>query len=88
MANRTECEAVVRRLWPYLDGVVLEADREAIVRHLETCAGCKSAFDFARVFLEAVATAKPHLADNNRLRRRVLGALAGAGFTGDPSEMQ
>jgi anti-sigma factor (TIGR02949 family) len=80
MVNRAECEFVVRRLWPYLDGVLSEEDRERIVRHLEVCRDCHSHYDFGNAFLDAVAMARPHLEINNALRSRVLGALAAEGF--------
>lgn len=80
MVNRSECEHVVRQLWPYLDGAVSETERERLVRHLEKCADCHSHYDFADAFLDAVAAARPHLAVNDTLRMRVLSALAAEGF--------
>jgi anti-sigma factor (TIGR02949 family) len=80
MPNRAECEAVVRQLWPFLDGAPSENERERIVTHLEGCVACTSHFDFARSFLEAVAAARPHLPANELLHARVLSALAGEGF--------
>lgn len=80
MSNRSECEAVVRQLWPYLDGVVSESQRERILRHLEECADCTSHFEFARAFLDAVAAAAPRLDANEVLRTRVVHALAAEGF--------
>jgi anti-sigma factor (TIGR02949 family) len=82
MVNRSECEHVVRQLWPYLDGAVSEDARERIVRHLEKCADCHSHFDFADAFLDAVAAARPHMAIDAMLRSRVLGALSAEGFRG------
>ncbi len=81
MPNRSECETVVRQLWPYLDGAMSESQREHIVAHLEACVNCASHFDFAQAFLDAVARARPHLVPDARLRLRVLGALAAQGFT-------
>lgn len=80
MVSRAECEFVVMRLWPYLDGVLSEDERERIVRHLEVCRDCHSHFDFANAFLDAVAAARPHLNVNDSLRTRVLGALRTEGF--------
>ena len=80
MVSRAECEFVVMRLWPYLDGAVSEDDRERIVRHLEVCRDCHSHFDFANAFLDAVAKARPHLTVNDSLRSRVLTALTAEGF--------
>jgi len=77
--NRAECEAVVRQLWPFLDGVVPERERERIVRHLEQCVACRSHFDYAEAFLRAVAaTRRP--GNDDSLRTRVLSALASEGF--------
>ena len=59
MPNRSECEAVLRQLWPYLDGVISDPQRERILRHLELCTDCSSHFEFARAFLDAVAAAAP-----------------------------
>jgi anti-sigma factor (TIGR02949 family) len=80
MPNRSECEAVVRQLWPYLDGAVSESQRERIVAHLEGCVNCASHFDFAQSFLDAVAAARPHLPANEALRVRVVSALMAEGF--------
>ncbi len=80
MPNRAVCEAVVRQLWPFLDGALPEDQRERIVAHLEECVACTSHFDFARAFLGAVAAARPHMPANELLHARVLSALAGQGF--------
>jgi anti-sigma factor (TIGR02949 family) len=80
MVNRADCEFVVMRLWPYLDGVLSEEERERILHHLEVCRDCNSHYDFANAFLDAVAAARPHLAIDNSLRSRVLDALAAEGF--------
>lgn len=80
--NRDECEAVVRRLWPHLDGMLPERERARVTRHLEACTDCRSHFDFARAFLEAVASAEPDEAEHSALRERVLAALASEGFSG------
>lgn len=81
MPNRSICEAVVRQLWPYLDGAVEESEREAIIVHLEACTMCASHFEFAQAFLDAVARARADLPPNDRLRVRVLAALAAEGFS-------
>ncbi len=80
MPDRAECEAVVRQLWPFIDGVVSETQREFIVDHLEQCEPCNSHFDFARAFLEAVHEARPHFHVGQGLNERVMAALAGAGY--------
>jgi len=48
------CTEAVRQLWEYLDGVVAEADREAIEEHLSFCRRCCGEVEFAeelRAFL-------------------------------------
>jgi putative zinc finger protein len=82
MPNRAECEAVVSQLWPFVDGMVSETQREFIVDHLEQCEPCQSHFDFAKAFLEAVHEAKPHFDVDDGLSDRVMAALAGAGYRG------
>jgi anti-sigma factor RsiW len=78
----TECEAVVRRLWPHLDGMLPDSERARVTRHLEECNDCRSHFDFARAFLEAVNTTHPPEREYDALRDRVLAALGSEGFAG------
>ena len=81
MPLRSICEAVVRQLWPYLDGAVDESAREMIIAHLEECTMCRSHFEFAQAFLDAVAQSRSDLPPDDRLRGRVLAALSGEGFS-------
>ena len=81
MQNRAECEAVVRQLWPFLDGALPESDRELIVAHLERCDNCSSHFAFARSFLEAVREAKMPADHYGSLRVRVMRSLSTHGFS-------
>ena len=81
MPNRSACETAVRQLWPYLDGVVDESARDAVVVHLEMCTSCASHFEFAQAFLDAVARTGTDLPLNDRLRGRVLAALSAEGFS-------
>jgi anti-sigma factor (TIGR02949 family) len=76
-----DCESIVRRLWPFLDGKLPESDRAIIVAHLADCTNCRSHFDFARAFLEAVHKVQPAEAANDRLRARVLAALVEDGYS-------
>jgi anti-sigma factor (TIGR02949 family) len=78
--RRRECEAIVRRLWPYLDDRLPESDKERVTIHLEECADCLSHFDYARAFLEAVHAAHPAAETDSALRRRVLNALSDHGL--------
>ena len=79
-SRRSECEAIVRRLWPYLDDRLPDSDRERVTRHLEECAACVSHFDFARAFLDAVHAARPAEVEDEALQARVLAALVGHGM--------
>ena len=79
-STRDDCEAIVRRLWPYLDDALSPDDRERVLRHLEECDACTSHFRFAEEFLHAVHHARPDEADFARLRSRVGAALAAEGF--------
>ena len=50
------CAEAVKQLWEYLDGVVDEAQREAIEEHLSFCRRCCGEVEFAaelRAFLAA-----------------------------------
>jgi anti-sigma factor (TIGR02949 family) len=80
--DSTDCDQIVARLWPHLDGALPESARSRIVEHLRSCTECRSHFDFAQAFLEAVATARPARATpDDKLRARVISALVGEGFT-------
>ncbi len=76
--TRTECEEIVGRLWPHLDGALPEHERARVVAHLEGCTGCRSHYDFAHAFLDAVHTAAPaeDPARYAALRARVVRALS------------
>lgn len=75
------CDEVVRQMWPHLDGALPESERARIVAHLEACADCRSHYDFAAAFLEAVR--KSHAPDEfASLRSRVAAALRVEGATG------
>lgn len=80
MASHDECTAIVRQLWPYLDGALPDTYQERVVAHLERCTACRSHFDFEREFLAAVRSAGAG-GDFEPLRARVLAALGDVGFT-------
>lgn len=81
MTRRDDCWVIVRQLWPALDGALPAAWQRRVARHLEECAACRSHFDFEREFVTAVRRAGLELGlDGDRLRNRVLDALAGQGF--------
>ena len=77
----SDCESIVRRLWPFLDSTLPESDRAIIVEHLAGCGNCRSHFDFAQAFLEAVHELRPAEAGDEQLRARVLSALIADGFS-------
>src|SRR3954469_16501664 len=79
-SRRSECEAIVRRLWPYLDDKLPDTDKERVTRHLEECGDCASHFDYARAFLDAVHAARPAVEADDALRVRVLTALSDHGL--------
>ena len=79
-SRRRECEAIVRRLWPYLDDRLPDSDKERVTLHLEECADCLSHFDYARAFLDAVHAAYPAADPDDGLRMRVLTALSDHGL--------
>lgn len=70
------CEEIVQRLWPYLDGALLESERGRVIAHLEECDGCRSHYDFAESFLEAVRASAPAPGEFEALRARVGRAVA------------
>ncbi|MCE9602926.1 MAG: zf-HC2 domain-containing protein [Gemmatimonadetes bacterium] len=74
--SRLECEEVVVRLWPHLDGTLPETERERVIAHLQECAGCRSHYDFARAFLVAVDRAGREGSEFAALRERVNRAVA------------
>lgn len=76
--SRLECEEVVGRLWPHLDGALPESERERVIAHLLECAGCRSHYDFARAFLVAVNRAGREGTEFAALRERVSRAVATA----------
>lgn len=79
-SRRTECEEIVRRLWPFLDEMLVDSDRERVTRHLEQCHDCLSHFDFAKAFLDAVHAARPDETDGEALRARVMAGLIDHGL--------
>ncbi|MEO5590305.1 MAG: zf-HC2 domain-containing protein [Gemmatimonadaceae bacterium] len=80
MSKREDCEAAAEQLWPYLDGALPEADRERVIRHLETCVNCTSHLEFTKSFLEAVHEASASEGEFSVVRAHVLKALAAEGF--------
>lgn len=82
MTQRDECAAIVRQLWPFLDGALPDQWQARVTEHLLHCVNCRSHFDFERAFLVAVrgAGAGRGAVDDEALRQRIVGALAADGF--------
>lgn len=74
--RRSECAEIVMRLWPHLDGALPEEERARVITHLQDCSACRSHYDFAQAFLEAVGRAAPELDEFAMLRVRVETAIA------------
>ena len=76
------CAEAVRQLWEYLDGVVEEADREAIEEHLSFCRRCCGELDFAdslRARVQLLAGLDARVLDDGG----TIGAVAGSAASGD-----
>lgn len=73
------CAEAVRQLWAYLDGLVADADRQAIEEHLAFCRTCCGEVEFAEELRRRLAD---HVDDADELprdvRARLLAALADA----------
>ena len=76
MTSRPECEEIVARLWPHLDGALPETERQRVISHLEECDGCRSHYDFAEAFLDAVHRSDPPVVGLDAIRARVTRAIA------------
>lgn len=82
MTKSDDCAAIVRQLWPFLDGALPDAWEARVVTHLEGCVNCRSHFDFEREFITAVRSAGAQIGvDADELRQRVVDALTAQGFT-------
>ncbi len=53
----TDCDAVLRRLWEFLDGELPLSEAERIRAHLLECAGCRPRYRSQMRFLVALARA-------------------------------
>ena len=76
VTSRPECEEIVARLWPHLDGALPESERQRVISHLEECDGCRSHYDFAQAFLDAVHRSEPPVDGLAAIRARVTRAIA------------
>ncbi len=75
-----DCQAVMRRLWDYLDGELSTENVVAIEAHLEMCGRCYPQYEFERDFLDQVGRLRREHSDLGRLRTRLLETLRSHGF--------
>lgn len=74
--TQTECQAVLSRLYAYLDGEIAEGEAGEVDRHLEMCVECARRFGFERELKELVrrkcdeGVSSPGLTDIIRERLR------------------
>lgn len=80
MSSRDNCETIASQLWPYLDGILPDSEKDRVVSHLEECLTCASHLDFASSFLDAVHKASFPEAEFETIRARVMRALNEEGF--------
>jgi predicted anti-sigma-YlaC factor YlaD len=52
----SDCDGVMRFLYPYLDGELAEGDRCRVHTHLLGCLTCQNAFNAERAFLHLLRT--------------------------------
>ena len=82
-----DCQAMVARLYHFLDGELTDARREKIQRHLDSCPSCFSAFDF-EAELRIVVQRRVHVRVPSSLAERIRASLRTCGCddeVGDPS---
>lgn len=80
METMPDCDAVMRRLWDYLDGELTEDRMTAIREHLSMCSRCQPQAAFERAFLAAVAKARRDHSKPISLGERVRTALRSQGY--------
>jgi anti-sigma factor (TIGR02949 family) len=75
-----ECPEVLARLWDYLDGSLTPETTEALRSHLARCPQCSGYQHFQKSISQALTSLQVRDAIPPRTRKRVLDALADAGF--------
>ena len=75
MMPMMDCDAVLRKLWDYLDRELTEDRMHEIEMHLEQCEKCRPQADFRRAFRSAVTGARDAAGDTAALTERVRRAL-------------
>lgn len=72
-----DCEAVMRRLWDYLDGELDASRRAQVAAHLEACRACAGHFAFEQSFLDLMGKVREgEPGASGELRSRVAELLA------------
>lgn len=75
-----ECQAVVLRLWDYLDNQ-LDSETAAGLRiHIAVCPQCYEYFLFQESYLHAVSSLRRPRSAPWRVKARILASLANAGL--------
>jgi anti-sigma factor (TIGR02949 family) len=77
---RADCRGAMRQLWDYLDQELTDERMAAVRDHLDSCAGCLPHHDFAKAFLEAIASTRANGGCPPKVRARVLERLRSEGF--------
>ena len=80
MMPMTDCDAVMRQFWDYLDGELTAETMAAIDAHVQMCSHCNPHIQFERAFKAALRSAREPVAELTPLRDRVRAALAAAGY--------
>lgn len=77
-----DCDAVMRRLWDYLDQQLTPQTMAAIHDHLGKCQHCQPEAQFRRAFERAVSSARQEAGNTDALRARIRRALRDAEQSG------
>lgn len=80
MTEMLDCDAVMRRLWDYLDDELTPEREQQVSAHLALCRRCYPQLEFERAFLAKLAATRNSLLRGSQVRARVLAALRTAGF--------
>lgn len=79
----SDCEAVVRALWDYLDRELGQADLAAIDAHLAACEKCRAHAEFERRLIAEIRAVRAQQDAPDALRARVLTVLRRARLGGE-----
>ncbi len=70
-----DCEAVLRKLWDFLDHELTPDRLQAVEAHMQECQHCMPHLVFRDVFRRAVVEARDEVGDTTALAERVRRAL-------------